>query len=311
MKAGGIYGGAGGLLGARQAGFDIVYNCEPRGFVHVDTFLKNFYDTKYSTYFFREIREAREEYVDLLIGQPPCKRFSSLAVRKKNRELFSLEEFEPYYFFKEVLYRKPKFFILENLSAILKHIKVNRHGIVITDGYGNDTELQLFNYNLIIHRLNAKDFGVPQNRERVFIIGSRVAEFSYRPNTVKLNKNLWDVISKYSSDKSIKYNNNEISNHSKRRIEGFSKLKFGESYYGTQNNMRLNPEKVSPTITTHRTQYVHPFEPRTLTARECAALMGYPDDFIFYGGRTKQLDQVGASICPAIIKDICLQMKDS
>ena len=104
--------------------------------------------------------------------------------------------------------------------------------------------------------------------------------------------------------------NLEVSNHSKVRTEGFDRLKPGKSYYGTQNNKRLDLRKVGPTITSHRTQYVHPTLPRVLTVRESAAIMGFPNNFTFYGPRTKQFDQVGCAIVPQITNELCIQIKE-
>ena len=103
--------------------------------------------------------------------------------------------------------------------------------------------------------------------------------------------------------------NMKIPNHSEKRLEGFSKLKIGDSYYGTQNNKRLDPNKPAGTIASHCSRFVHPSEPRVLTARETARLMGFPDYFRFFGSETEQLDQIGKAIVPQVAAALSFYIK--
>ena len=104
------------------------------------------------------------------------------------------------------------------------------------------------------------------------------------------------------------FNNHKVPNHSRERILGFSRLRPGDSYYGTQNNRRLDPDKPAYTITSHCTQHVHYKLDRVLTVRECARFMGFPDSFTFTGPTTKQLDQVGKAIVVPVIQDLLKQL---
>ena len=97
--------------------------------------------------------------------------------------------------------------------------------------------------------------------------------------------------------------------HSDKRIEGFRKLKPGESYYSTQNNKRLIVDMPAGTVTSHCSRFVHPTAPRVLTVRETARLMGFPDDFVFYGTEGQQLDQVGKAVVPQVAAALCLYIR--
>ena len=85
-----------------------------------------------------------------------------------------------------------------------------------------------------------------------------------------------------------------------RRIR---KLKWGQAlirYYGFKgkqlpNLIRLHPKKIAPTVL-GSSRFIHPYEDRFLTVREQARLMGYPDNFVFLGGRDVQYNQVGESV---------------
>jgi len=302
MKIGSVYGGIGsGLLGAKWCGMKPVYLEDNRDWSISETIFKNFNDICIS----KEIGWFDDREVDIIIGQPPCKAFSSLAVRKKNRLDFKIEDWEIYKFLKVIQKRRPKYFILENLTSVASSIWINEYGVSLINYTTNEKLfIELKGYNIQKHFLNAKYYNVPQNRERLFIIGD-LGYFKYWfPNPkIKNFKNLKDIL------KGLDNTPNHIpSKHSQKRVEGFRKLKIGESYYGTQNNRRLDPDKPAPTMTSHRTQYVHPWESRVLTVREVARCQGFPDDFIFYGPKTLQYDQAGSSIVPQIIEDICKQI---
>jgi len=67
--------------------------------------------------------------------------------------------------------------------------------------------------------------------------------------------------------------------------------------------------KPAGTIASHCSRFVHPVHPRVLTVRETARLMGFPDDFVFYGSETQQLDQVGKAIVPQVAYYLALYLK--
>jgi site-specific DNA-cytosine methylase len=105
--------------------------------------------------------------------------------------------------------------------------------------------------------------------------------------------------------------NDEIPYHTKERIEGFSKLKPGDSYYGTLNNKRLFPKRYCPVVTSHCTRHVHPFRDRVLNVREVATFQGFPLDFQFFGSESTQLDLVGKSVPPPVMKVFAESIKES
>jgi DNA (cytosine-5)-methyltransferase 1 len=74
------------------------------------------------------------------------------------------------------------------------------------------------------------------------------------------------------------------------------------------NWRRLRPEELAPTVTGHA-RFIHPFEDRLLTVREHARMMGFPDSFIFRGGRDIQYDVVGEAVPPPLARAIALTIK--
>ena len=100
--------------------------------------------------------------IDLFVGGPPCQGFS-MANRQR---ILDDPRNELYKYYLELLNLvHPKFFIMENVKGMLKKSEEIKNSFFDKIGH---------NYSIEIILLNAKDFGVPQNRERVFVIGSRL-----------------------------------------------------------------------------------------------------------------------------------------
>ena len=120
--------------------------------------------------------------IDVIIGGPPCQSFSS---HGKARDPFSMKKDPRHYLYENYLnilnYFKPKFFVFENVSGILS-TKIKGKSIIkdIFDGMKK-------NYNIIENKdmilLNAVDFGVPQDRKRIIIIGTR-KDLSINPKSI-------------------------------------------------------------------------------------------------------------------------------
>ncbi|MGT2716065.1 DNA cytosine methyltransferase [Streptococcus respiraculi] len=109
--------------------------------------------------------------VDLVIGGPPCQSFSTVGKRQYDNRAKMYKEYR-----RLLSILQPKMFVFENVLGLLT-MKNDDKNPVLDDVQESFRDLSDFNdangYNLHIQVLNAKDFGVPQNRERVFIIGVR------------------------------------------------------------------------------------------------------------------------------------------
>jgi len=313
VNVGGIYGGIGGaLLGAQWGGFDVKFNIEPRAFFNSDTFMHNFPKAR-CTQSFDLHTDLRGTPSHLIIGSPDCKQFSNLGTKRKDKgKLHELDPFDFDYvkFLTAVNHIQPDCFVLENVPNVLKTLWFEGKKLKFK---GSEQAIYVLpDYNIQTIVLNAIDFGVPQSRKRVFVIGAK----NFQPD-FSMDKINIDLIKTYYRGRILKevlnipegVPNNKPPRHSAKRVEGFSKLKIGESYYGTQNNLRLNPEKHAGTIASHCSRFVHPHESRVLTVRENARIMGFPDSFEFYGNESGQLDQVGKSIVPQVSMAIAYYIK--
>jgi len=164
------FAGCGGLsLGMENTGFNPVFvnEIEPR-------FLESYYfnrELPLEKYFCDDIKKLVQEYklyehnfqnIDLFIGGPPCQGFSMA-----NRQpIIDDPRNELYKYYLELLHLvQPKFFVMENVKGMMNK----------SDEIKNDFLKKVGNnYSIEIILLNAKDFNIPQNRERVFVIGSRL-----------------------------------------------------------------------------------------------------------------------------------------
>lgn len=167
MKFIDLFSGIGGIrLGLERAGFD------PVGYVEIDKFARQSYQAMYDTtgeWTATDITKVTDEEwrqfngtVGLISGGFPCQAFSIAGKRKG-----FLDETKGTLFFeiaraaKEI---KPQLLLLENVKGLLNHDKGRTFRVILST-------LDELGYNVEWNVLNSKDFGVPQNRERVYIIG--------------------------------------------------------------------------------------------------------------------------------------------
>lgn len=296
MKLVTFFSGAGGLdLGFEKAGFNCIWANEYDKDIW-ETYEKNHPHTKLDRRSITDISSDEIPDCDGIIGGPPCQSWSEAGalrgIQDKRGQLF-------YDFIRILSDKQPKFFLAENVSGML--LPVHKKSL--------DNIKMMFKecgYELSFQLLNASDFGVPQDRKRVFFIGYRSdlgIKFNFPTgNTVQQKIHLKDVIkdlqgSELPAKKNQQTNGDDchVYNH-EFMTGGFSTI------YMSRNRVRTWDE-VSFTIQAGgRHAPCHPqaptfkfieqnkriFEPgfeskyRRLTVRECARIQTFPDDFIFY-----------------------------
>lgn len=196
-----LFAGAGGLsLGFEQAGFDIVYAVEKDKFA-AETYKRN-RTKKFVTVDTRDIKEVspkeilkclglKKNEVDIVIGGPPCQGFSMSNM--KTRNLDNPQNHLIYKFVDFVKEISPKCFLMENVGGL----------DTFQDGHVKKCLIRKFNnlgYSAQCVILNAVNFGVPQNRNRIFFVGNRrdhLCDFVEQLKTVKIDKpvTVYDAIS--------------------------------------------------------------------------------------------------------------------
>lgn len=232
--------------------------------------------------------------IHIITGGPPCQGFSIAGKRDKNdpRNSLFME------FCKYLDYFKPKAFIMENVMGILS-MKTNNSEKVI-DIIINKLEE---NYNCCINKLYASDFGVPQNRRRVIIVGIR-KDLNIIPSEIEpIIKNVSDRI----PVSSVLQNEDEIEERyylSEKAINGINKkkerMKIKKNGFGAQF---LKLDKPSYTIPARIWKDGYDAlvkyddnKIRKLSIKELKRIQSFPDDYILVGNNKEQIIQIGNAV---------------
>jgi DNA (cytosine-5)-methyltransferase 1 len=279
--------------------------------------------------------------VDLVTGGPPCQPFSTVGKRGSVLDPRGSLFMDFIRIVREV---QPRFFIMENvrglLSASIRHRPINQRGknhppldasempgaalkIVVA-------EMQALGYSVVYNLLEAADYGVPQNRERVIFIGFRDSETVTFPLATHSKDGIYLPKWRTLRDglRGLVDPKPEFIPYSENRLKYLKLLNAGQNWRylpeelkreamgGAYNSgggkvgfyRRLSWEKPSPTITTspHQkaTDMCHPLELRPLSVRESARIQMFPDDWCFYGSVTSKYRQIGNAVPILLAKAI-------
>jgi len=220
--------------------------------------------------------------VDIVLGGFPCQDFSHAGKRKG----FNSKRGLLYQSMAEVIKRtKPVLFVAENVRGLLTMNGGEAIQIIIKD-------FEKLGYSVVYKLLTAADYGVPQKRERVIIVGTRkdkLPPFEH-PKPV-LNKNNWVNLKQAIGDLE-KVEEGKIANHY------WSKAKKNNG----QGNSVVSADKPGPTMRTehHGNIEYHWNGKRRLSAREAARIQSFPDDFIFYPSTSSAYKQIGNAVPPVL-----------
>lgn len=337
LKVLSLFSGCGGLdLGFENAGYQIVaaidnwqeaLNTLQRNFPKTEALnidLGNFHKKEFNIY---------EGTIDVVIGGPPCQGFSISGKRDIDDPRNKLYEG----FLKVVKHVNPKAFVMENVPNLISMGK----GEILKKILNDFTRL---GYQVEYRVLTASNFGVPQNRKRVFIVGVKGSKYKF-PKEIYDEKNrltCLDAIgdlsehglvdgsaygiaprSDYQSQMrlgSIGIFNHQITNHDVKTIEIIKLVPDGGNYKNLPEHLqqtrkvniawtRYSSKKPSLTIDTgHRHHFHYKFN-RVPTVRESARLQSFPDRFVFLGSKTSQYKQVGNAVPPILGEAIARELK--
>lgn len=132
-----------------------------------------------------DLHKNREQNIDLFVGGSPCQSFSIAGKRKG----FDAETGQLFFeYIRLVNELQPKVFIWENVKGVLTHDKGETWKKMLA-------EFKATGYDIHYQVLNAKDYGVPQNRERLFVVGFKEVRTLWQfPAKIKLEKRLKDLL---------------------------------------------------------------------------------------------------------------------
>jgi DNA (cytosine-5)-methyltransferase 1 len=319
FKLGELFSGPGGLaLGAFSARVDkpgetfAVKHCWASDYDPdtAETYVKNICPQSPHTFYLSDVRNldlAKLKKIDAFAYGFPCNDFSNVGEKKGFRGAFG-----PLYTYGiEVLNKhKPKFFVAENVGGLSSSNdgKALKKILREMQNAGNG-------YEITVHLYKAEDYGVPQTRHRIIIVGvDKQFELKFKvPAPITKGKPI--SASKALAGISKTATNNEKTKQSEVVIERLSYIKPGENIWQTklprrlqlnvkgaklsQIYRRLHPDKPSYTITGSGGGGTHGYhwkEPRALTNRERARIQTFPDSFEFVGSKESVRKQIGMAV---------------
>ena len=254
---------------------------------------------------FGDITKVKSEEIpvhNILLGGFPCQPFSQAGHK------MGFDDTRGTLFFdvaRILDFHKPEMFLLENVKGFLGHDK-GRTFVIVKE------VLESMNY-LVFHKvLNARDFGVPQNRERIYIVGiqkEKIGKFLFSfPEPIQRNTCVGDILED-EVDEKYTLSNTLWEGHRRRKREhlikgngfGYSLFNHNSKYTSTisaryyKDGSEILIEQVGQ-------------NPRKLTPREAARLQGFPDSFIIPVSDTQAYKQFGNSVAVPVVREIATAM---
>lgn len=334
-----LFCGCGGLsLGFEMAGFEVKAAID----MWSDAVKTYNHNTKGGKAFCEDIHNWTNEFLQALkkdgdivgvVGGPPCQGYSTVGTRDINdpRNHLYLE------YCRVVEQLNPDFFVIENVKGLT----------TLNKGAFKDDIIRRFStlgYYVKYQILNAADYGVPQNRHRVFFVGTKNNKFDFSnipkvTHVVTASEAIGDlprltgmeIITQYDSEPQTEYEkmirngatellNHEGTNHSEKTIETIAMIKDGgkirdlpEEYWNIRKYNkafeRMGSQKPSNTVDTGHRNYFHYEQNRIPSVRENARLQSFPDTFEVLGTKTSQYKQIGNAVPPLLAFAVANEIK--
>lgn len=325
LKVYGLFTGGGGLdIGFKEAGFEII-GASDIWKESENTMNLNYPDIPFIC---KDIRTLTSHDIlkstngvkpDVIIGGPPCQGFSVMGDKNSADPRNVL--FEAYARLVDDL--APKCFVFENVKGIKTMFK-GRYLNMVANSFSK------IGYDIYLKVLNSKDYGVPQKRERVIIVGTKVNKlFKYPQQSndsigiLKAKKNVEEAICDLIK-KDANFPNHIALKHGEIVLKRYALIpeggklpppeelpieirrkNFGNTY------VRLHRKEFAPTMVPGNNAFpVHPTLDRSLTPREAARIQTFPDTHIFTGPRKEQCILVGNAVPPLMGAHIARELKN-
>jgi DNA (cytosine-5)-methyltransferase 1 len=299
-----LFAGIGGIRIAYQnAGGKCVFSSE------WNKFSKITYEANFGEVPFGDITKIDEKYIpdhDVLLGGFPCQPFSIAGVSKKNslgRKHGFLDETQGTLFFdvaRIISEKRPKAFMLENVKNLLSHDKGRTFRIICKT-------LEELNYSIHYEVIDGKHF-VPQHRERIIIVGfdNHVFKGKEKFSFPELPESNFSVASILEKKPDSKYTLSD-------KLWGFLKG-YAEKHKAKGNGFGYGLTDINGISRTISARYYKDgsevlipqkgMNPRRLTPRECARMMGFPEEFVIPVSDNQAYRQFGNSVIVPLMEAV-------
>ena len=296
-----LFAGIGGIrLGFEQAfgSIDCVFTSEIDKHA-ATTYKANFKDS----HIFGDIKQVNENDVpdhDVLLAGFPCQPFSQAGLKKgftdtRGTLFFDIERI--------LLAKQPKAFLLENVKQLKGHDKGRTFQTIID-------HLNKAGYKVFYEILKAKDFGLPQNRERIYIVGFLDHSINFEfPKPTNLPTRVGDILDDVVDEKYTISDKLWAGHKRRKEVNKLNGKGFGYSLFNKDskytNTISARYYKDGSEILIEQENK----NPRKLTPREAARLQGFPEEYNILVSDAQAYKQFGNSVAVPVIKAIATQMK--
>jgi len=222
----------------------------------------------------------RKSEIDLVSGGPPCQSFSISKIPKGGRPRGDPRDYLLKHFTRFVKIIRPRAFLFENVPGLESKLEGKLFRTFLRS-------LGYLGYSLNCGILNAADYGVPQRRRRLFLLGSIEGKIEFPvathgPSGTEASLlpyvTIADTLSKLKSD----LPNQRIPYTTPRKRLSIERIIPGSEWKHWRHRDRW--DEPSRCITAHcRSDWIHPLEPRVASVRELASLQSFPEDYLFLG----------------------------
>lgn len=287
-----LFAGIGGIRLAFAKYFGkCVFSCE------IDKHAQETYKNNFGYYPYADITKLNVASIpnfDVLLAGFPCQAFSQAGLRK------GFEDIRGTLFFdiaRIIKHHNPKVIFLENVKGLKTHNKGNTFSTIITT-------LQSLGYNVHYAVLNAKDFGLPQNRQRIYIVCFKDnVNFTF-PAGAKTPTKVADILEnnvdeKYTISNKLWQGHQRRKLHNQQNGKGFGYSLFtADSSYTNTISARYYKDGSEALI-----QQLNK-NPRKLTPKEIARLQGFPENFKLCSSQQQAYKQLGNSVAINVVESI-------
>lgn len=310
-----LFAGIGGFrIGFKQAGYKCVYGSE------IEEHCRAAYKENFGEYPDGDITKvnlSKVPYHDVLTAGFPCQPFSISGHQKGFEDTRGTLIYDVFRMAQKI---KPKVILLENVKHLVHHDGKRTLNIILT-------AIENLGYKPVWKLLNASDFGVPQNRERIIIIAHKTKRFDFS----KLRTAPSEPLKKFLD----KTNNFEYLNEPYTLIKNPKRQKSGLVFVGYRNksirkagvrpgtkhlsrvhkqpNRIYSADGLHPTLPSQETSgrfwILHNGKVRKLTVSECFRIMGFPENFKKISPNGERYKQIGNAVCVPMVYELANQIK--
>lgn len=293
-------------IGGTRLGFHLTGETKVVFSSEIDKFSIKTYETNFGETPHGDITKISTNDIpnhDILVGGFPCQAFSQAGKKLGFEDTRGTLFFEIARILSD---KKTKCFLLENVRNLVSHDKGKTFKTILNT-------LKNLDYEVYYSLFKAKDFGVPQNRERIYIVGfhkklvPNYSSFKF-PIATHIETKVGDILEKNVNSK-YTISDNLWNGHQRRKIEhkekgnGFGYSLFNEDSPYTNTISARYYKDGSEILIEQKGK-----NPRKLTPREAARLQGFPENFIIPVSDTQSYKQFGNSVAVPVINAIAIEI---